>query len=780
MTREVQKNVEKRNRKLYRMFTKWSLSYVILSTVGILVIFFCTMKYNEALRADLEYTNSVQLELVQLQMDRNVRNLRSFASKANLNKIVNSLRELDSYEDVSRYELYVLMKELAGEMLWESGSKDTFLYFPAMDLLLSGSYYNNSKDYFDVFFEAYGFSYDDWYEVICKDYRAAQIFALDTKKGKPLFVLVKPLDSSSRQTPAVNAIMILDMEEILRASQWLSQDRDNICIVDKLNKKVVSHKALDPAVKEILLGGRAVRESNWRFEAGDSVVSLVSSIYENWDYVVITQEQVTAARIGEMQKLVVFLILIYLAISAGTIGYASFRHYLPIQKLIHILQQEEPEEDHMGGDAYEYISKSVHKLVDQNREHTSVISRQRNAISRELLHRLLTEKQATDLIGEGLLGQYGIHVGNSLCGILAYRMEEVLPGEGGDTQEMSWFILKNVTEENLSQEDFRVLCFREGRQELIFLFWCEDEEKEIGEGALEALRTSMEFVDSHFKIPYEAALSDLHRGTGEIYLAYREVCRVFEYRRKGEGKQIVSYREINLLPVDTLLKYPIDVENRLTHWVSTGDGEAACREVRQLLEDNQANCLEPEAMQFLVSNIGTSVMRVAGGGAKGTGLPGFQKALMEACRSGDTGRMQEELERLVTAACREMDELNRQERDNQKGKLYQEIRAFVEENYWDGELSVNSMADHFGVQPTYLSRVFKELSGDKLSQYIHMVRLVHVKEMLLKDVRLEDIAVECGFGSQRTFLRIFKQYEGVTPTQYKELEEKRRKEEQRL
>ena len=153
---------------------------------------------------------------------------------------------------------------------------------------------------------------------------------------------------------------------------------------------------------------------------------------------------------------------------------------------------------------------------------------------------------------------------------------------------------------------------------------------------------------------------------------------------------------------------------------------------------------------------------------------------MEACRSGDSGRMQEELEHLVTAACREMSELNRQERDNQKGKLYQEIRAFVEENYWDGELSVNSMADHFGVQPTYLSRVFKELSGDKLSQYIHMVRLVHVKEMLLKDVRLEDIAVECGFGSQRTFLRIFKQYEGVTPTQYKELEEKRRKEEQRL
>lgn len=153
---------------------------------------------------------------------------------------------------------------------------------------------------------------------------------------------------------------------------------------------------------------------------------------------------------------------------------------------------------------------------------------------------------------------------------------------------------------------------------------------------------------------------------------------------------------------------------------------------------------------------------------------------MEACRSGDTGRMQEELERLVITTCREMEELRKQERDNHKGKLYLDIRAFVEENYSDGELSVNSIADHFGVLPTYLSKVFKEMSGDKLSQYIHMVRLVHVKEMLFEDVRLEDIAQECGFGSQRTFLRIFKQYEGVTPTQYKELEEKKRKEEQGL
>ena len=43
---------------------------------------------------------------------------------------------------------------------------------------------------------------------------------------------------------------------------------------------------------------------------------------------------------------------------------------------------------------------------------------------------------------------------------------------------------------------------------------------------------------------------------------------------------------------------------------------------------------------------------------------------------------------------------------------------------------------------------------------------------LEKGERLEQIAIKCGFGSQRTFLRIFKQYEGITPTQYREMKEK--------
>lgn len=798
--------IEKKGRKLYRMFTKWCLSYVVISIVALIVIFFCSTRYSQALHEDLEYTNAVQLEIVQLQMDRSVRNLRAFSSRANQNKTVNSLRQLDSYEDVSRYELYELVRDLANEMLYDGGLHDCYLYFPNSDLLISGNYYNDSREFYDIAFESYGFSYEDWYEVISQGYRTAQIFSLDTKKGDQLTVLIKPLDSSNRQQPPVNAIMVMDIKEILKASDWLNQDRDNMCIIDRINKRVVSNAKLDETVEEYVLSHVLAAGSGDfqnQFEMGESVMSYISSQYEKWEYLVITKEQAFVSQISELQRLVWGLIVVYLLISAGSIGYAVLRHYRPLRDVMNILeQQEEGTDNSANDDAYQYISKSIHKLVDKNKESSSVINRQRGAIRRELFHRLLTEKKAYAMMDEELLGTYGIQVNGKECCILAYRLEE-MPEYGteeisADTREMSWFILQNVTEENLEGMGLTWVCFREGRGEQVFLIWKEEtgqiwsedirtvqesdagqpENKNLHHLVYQAWSLSTEFIRSHFKLPYQSALSEPHHGTEEIWQAYREVGRVFEYQKNDEGKQVVSYRDINLFPMDTMLKYPIDVENRLSHSVSNGDAEEACREIRLLLEENQASCLAPEVMQFLTSNIASSILRVAGKAAKGTALHISQKDLMEACRQGESARMQEELERLTVAACQEIAELNKKEKENQKSRLYQEAKTYVENNYSDPELSVNSMAEQLGVQPTYLSKLFKEMEGEKLSQYISMVRLTHVKEMLLEDVsdiRLETIAARCGFGSQRTFLRIFKQYEGLTPTQFKELEEKKEK-----
>ena len=56
----------------------------------------------------------------------------------------------------------------------------------------------------------------------------------------------------------------------------------------------------------------------------------------------------------------------------------------------------------------------------------------------------------------------------------------------------------------------------------------------------------------------------------------------------------------------------MDVEKRLTHSIMEAKAEEACAEIEMLLQENRVNCLAPEAMQYLVSNIISSIIRSAG------------------------------------------------------------------------------------------------------------------------------------------------------------------------
>lgn len=766
--------------KLSKMFSKWSLSYVLISLLAIIVIAICSVRFTKEMEEELEYANAVQLEMTQLQMDNSIYGLRNFCSLAGLNKTVIGLQQEFDYEKVARYQLYELVKQLKSEKLMGDWADNCFLYFPALDLLVSEQSYDTSKEYFDVYLNAYGFSYELMYEVINKESPATRILPLDTGDDSSLVLVVKSMNVY-RNNPGVNAVMILDLKELLHSSKWLDAERDQICIIDRTYKCMVSNADITPEMEQYLmelsLNDREQAVSNQQ-KIGDSIISFISSEFENWDYVVFTQEKETTKNVVEVQRLVIMLMLAYLLISGIIIGDAAMRQYQPLKDIMEVLEGQGAANEENAGDTYEYISKSINQMIDKNKESTNVINKQKNAISREMFHRLLTEKDFYAVTQGAALHQYGIGVEEHFCYVLAYRLEEESTEKNNPSmpREIAQFILQNVTTENVNSLEMECISFPEGNCEQVFLIWGEMSEDEMRGAIRQVYEKTQEFFVQYFKETYRIALSELHFGADEVYTAYQEVLRVFDYQKKERNEELISYGDINLLPMDTLLKYPIDIENQLTHSVSQGNIEEAHKHIRFLLEQNQVNCLAPEAMQFLVSNIASSIIRVVVKITKEEGISQAQKNLMEACKRLDINRMQEELLALAADACQQIAEFSKKDKENQKGRLYGEVKAYIEQNYADVELSVNYIAEYFAIPPTTLSKLFKELDGENVSVYIHKVRLEHVKKLLGEGVRLEEIVAKCGFGSQRTFLRVFKQYEGVTPTQYKELLEKKRNE----
>lgn len=96
------------------------------------------------------------------------------------------------------------------------------------------------------------------------------------------------------------------------------------------------------------------------------------------------------------------------------------------------------------------------------------------------------------------------------------------------------------------------------------------------------------------------------------------------------------------------------------------------------------------------------------------------------------------------------------------------IREFLDAHYTE-KISLDTLAEQFFISKFYLTRVFKEQFGVSINTYVLNLRITKAKQMLrFTDKKLEDIGYQCGLGAPHYFSRIFKQIEGITPSEFRE------------
>ena len=90
------------------------------------------------------------------------------------------------------------------------------------------------------------------------------------------------------------------------------------------------------------------------------------------------------------------------------------------------------------------------------------------------------------------------------------------------------------------------------------------------------------------------------------------------------------------------------------------------------------------------------------------------------------------------------------------------------------EISLQRMALDLGVSIYTLSRVISGTFHRNFNQYLNEIRLDYTCTLLEhKNQSITEICMEAGFGSQRTFNRVFREYYRMTPRTYRE--QKKRK-----
>lgn len=99
-----------------------------------------------------------------------------------------------------------------------------------------------------------------------------------------------------------------------------------------------------------------------------------------------------------------------------------------------------------------------------------------------------------------------------------------------------------------------------------------------------------------------------------------------------------------------------------------------------------------------------------------------------------------------------------------------DIIKFVRSNFGRSDLSLNALAEQFRLSIYYVSRVFKETTGENFIDYLTALRVEKAKELLVQsDSKIREISEQVGYSNANSFIRIFKKSTGLTPTEYRDM-----------
>ncbi len=212
--------------------------------------------------------------------------------------------------------------------------------------------------------------------------------------------------------------------------------------------------------------------------------------------------------------------------------------------------------------------------------------------------------------------------------------------------------------------------------------------------------------------------------------------------------------------------YPLHLENELVTKVKTGNINEANGALNELLgyvffsEGNSIEVIKSRSIELcsLLSRVA-----IEGGAPTDNILKinnNFLKAIPEI---KDFENLCFKLQEVVETFTESMFHIM----PSKNNKVIRRAIQYIAKNFSEN-IALEDVANEVHLNSSYLSSIFKEITGSSFTEYLNLVRVEESKRLLANtNYSIIDIAVATGFNSQSYFSKVFRKYTGLSPGQYR-------------
>ncbi|BFT73867.1 AraC family transcriptional regulator [Paenibacillus sp. P36] len=495
----------------------------------------------------------------------------------------------------------------------------------------------------------------------------------------------------------------------------------------------------------------------------------LSRIADDWTYVSASPITNIISPVVFISKLIITVSLIALLLAALLSWLASRSIYLPVKRLVTLLGSHA----NWAGreDEFTVIEKQWRDLHTESLELNTKLKEQLPHVKDSFLHQLL-QGYLNDYSEEDLLRRmerFKWDVRHRHFTVLYVQLVGMTNLDGtfrhGDEGLVTFAavnMIKELAAQHFEQSD--TINFHDLTAGLL-LFTPENQ------SVVEAFEIFSEeltqYINRILKMHVTIAISRPVSLISDVPLAFDRTKQAVSYRNFENVNQIIDL-EKNHLDGDEVSEpeYPFALERELIQALRTGREEEAHDMLASFLDAlSGKGAKEIDVQQGMLHLLGSVQHAIMVSGINPNRLFKGANLYEQLSQIREPRRILAWFqEKVLDPFQKELTERS----DAQVKRMIEQVMIYLQQNYRN-DISLDNCADYTGVNPFFLSKTFKQVTGKNFIDYLTELRMEKAKELLREsEIKICDVADQVGY-QHSYFNRIFKKLEGMTPTRYREL-----------
>ncbi len=738
----------------------WLFAYVtVLGVLMITTMVCCGILYSR-LKSQINERNEIILDTVREYIEEQLIVVNESVARMSTdgevkNLLTNISLPLDAYDKFEIYEFTRNFSKLNGMENAYALEANVLIYFPNLDMIIGDNKANTRKNFYDVRVDKKSFGYEEWSKLVTEknsgSYRSLDLYG----KGEELFY-IKTLPVSYDKTKVVNLIFKINTDKLTTlVKSFYMYEKGLFAVRDSQGNELIKKTFGECGFKD----GITIEEIDDGYRAQ---IFTNKSEGTGWEYIYALPDSVLYKNINIYILLIAFVFVLCILACTVLIKYFIDLNQRAISEVVSMFPNDNDNGDTTTENEYKLLASKISGVFSELSETGHKLDRNESFLKNYLIGSLLSGQQLSDKESGLSFNSLGFNLESGYFVSLVIFINSSPDSVQDNDRAYGYFAIANILDEMLQN-----LKFTSRHVETVngLTYIIELPDADEFSNMLRVIELATSIVESEFDFSFHCAVGSVHIERGGIMISCDEAMKVSSQCINENKTGVVIYDEVEARLL-TGYSYSLLQENNLIKLIRTNKAAEVISVLDEIFEGARKDNISIDAMRHLIIDLYNTIKKllIQYGIEADKEFATEKKYLDNIFKRTDTSKMETVIYKIYRECIVKI-----AGRESQEG-ISKDIKEYIEKHHKVADLSVQSVAEAFGMNKDYITKKFKESTNMSIASYIKYVRIENSKKLLKKDMAMSDVAEAVGFSNYRTFVRTFTDLEGMTPLKYKNMQ----------